>query len=171
MPSFCARNCNSQWPLETQTEQIWFRSVSNNSMIERRYFCRRSELGVTSMPSCTSVTQADCSFAEPFTSTRHKRHAPTLERPFNSQSVGRKILLCRTTSRMVSCGRALKSRSSILRVLTLAAGVIGSPPEREWMRRAAHLHLRDGVRKPPPDTAAVRYRSEERRVGKDCRAR
>src|ERR1035438_477742 len=157
MPSFCARNCNSQWPLETQTEQIWFRSVSNNSMIDRRYFCKRSEFVVTSMPSCTSVTQADCSFVEPFTSTRHKRHAPTLERPFNSQRVGRKILLCRTTSRMVSCGRALKSRSSILRVFTLAAGLIAILPERKWMRRAAHFHLRDGVRIRPPDTDAFRY--------------
>ena len=27
MSSFWARYCNSQWPLETQTEQMWLRSV------------------------------------------------------------------------------------------------------------------------------------------------
>src|ERR1035438_151051 len=130
MSSFCARYCNSQWPLETQTEQMWLRSVSNNSMIERRYFCKRSELVVTSMPSCTGVTHAAISLGVPFTSTRHRRHAPIGDSPFNSHNVGMKILFWRATSRIVSSGRALTSRSSIFRVLTLLAGLIVAPPAR-----------------------------------------
>src|ERR1039457_3877758 len=129
MSSFCARNCNSQWPFETQTEQIWLRSVSSNSMIDLRYFCKRSELVVTSMPSWTRVTQAAISLGVPFTSTRHIRHAPTSDRPFNSHKVGRKILFWRATSRIVSSGRALTSRSSIFRVLTLLTGLIVTPPD------------------------------------------
>ncbi len=33
MSSFCASVCSSQWPLETQTEQMWLRSVNSNSRI------------------------------------------------------------------------------------------------------------------------------------------
>ena len=46
---------------------------------------------MTSMPSSTLVTQAASRRFDPFTSTRHRRHAPTVESPSNSQSRGMKI--------------------------------------------------------------------------------
>src|SRR5271166_5052250 len=157
MSSFCARDCNSQWPFETHTEQMWFRSVKSSSRIARRYFCKRSELVVTCMPSSTEVTQAGSNFDDPFISTRHKRQAPTSDSPFNSQRVGRKIPFCRATSRMVSSWRALTSRSSILSVLILLAGLIGLLPDlRVGGHRLDELLPIDGPYKRPPGTGRSR---------------
>ena len=80
-PRVCARDCNSQLPLETQTEQIWFRSMNSSSNAISLLWARLSELVVTDIPLWAGVVQAGRRRPMPETSTRHNRHDPAALRP------------------------------------------------------------------------------------------
>ena len=93
-PSRCARDCSSQWPLATQTEQMWLRSANSSSRIILRYSLEPLRVGrdLHALLDARS-TQAGSSSGVPLTSTRHSRQAPTSDRPSRWQSVGTDAVL------------------------------------------------------------------------------